>query len=120
MDSYQSNIEKESYTKAALRHYEKYSELIGATYQPEEFYLNAVGYNLLRAGKVNDALNSFELAMIYYPQSVNTYDSYAEALIVAGRKDEALAVYTKAYQLAKKTGYENLDYIEGQLNKIEK
>mgnify|MGYP001827896061 CR=1 FL=1 len=57
--------------------------------------------------------------MVYYPQSVNTYDSYAEALIVAGRKDEAFAIYKKAYDLAKKTGYENLAYIEENLNKLE-
>ena len=118
MESFQSNIVKEGYANAAVKHYEQYSELIGVTFKPEEFYLNAVGYNFLRDKKVNDALNSFELAMIYYPQSVNTYDSFAEALIVAGRKDEALAIYTKAIELAKKTGYENLTYIEGNLNKL--
>jgi tetratricopeptide (TPR) repeat protein len=67
---------------------------------------------------VNYALNYFELAMIYYPQSVNTYKSYAEALIVAGRKDEALAVYTKAYELAKKNGHKNFTYMEENLNKL--
>lgn len=118
MKSFQSNITKEGYIKAALKHYEQYGNLIGETYRPEEFYLNAVGYNFLRNGKVNDALNAFELAMTYYPQSVNTYDSYAEALIVAERKDEALAVYEKAYELAKKTGYENLAYIEANLDKL--
>lgn len=118
MKSFQSNITKEGYIKAALKHYEKYGNLIGETYRPEEFYLNAIGYNFLRDGKVKDALNAFELAMTYYPQSVNTYDSYAEALIVAERKDEALAVYEKAYELAKKTGYENLTYIEDNLDKL--
>ena len=118
MESFQYNILKEGYVKAALEHYEQYSELIGKMYKPEEFYLNAVGYNFLRDGKVNDALNAFELAMVYFPMSVNAYDSYAEALIVEGRKDEALEVYTRAYELAKKTGYENLAYIEENLNKL--
>lgn len=118
MKSFQSNIKKEGYIKASLKYYEQYGKLIGETYRPEEFYLNAVGYNFLRDGKVNDALNTFELAMTYYPQSVNTYDSYAEALIVAERKDEALAVYEKAYEIAKKTGYENLAYIEENLDKL--
>ncbi|WP_424963424.1 hypothetical protein [Ekhidna sp.] len=118
MESFQSNIAKEGHTKAALKHYEQYSNLIGESYKPEEFYLNAIGYNFLRGEKVNDALNAFELAMTYYPESINTYDSYAEALIVAERKDEALAVYKKAYELAKKIGYENLDYIETNLNKL--
>jgi tetratricopeptide (TPR) repeat protein len=118
MQSFESNTLKESYVKAAIKHYEQYSQLIGETYTPEEFYLNAEGYNLLREDKVNDALGIFELAMIYYPQSVNTYDSYAEALIMAGRKDEALAIYEKAYELAKKTGYKNINYIEANLNKL--
>lgn len=118
MESYQSNILKEGYVKASLEHYEQYSKLIGETYKPDEFYLNAVGYNFLREDKVKDALNAFELAMVYYPMSVNAYDSYAEALIVDGRRDEALEVYTRAYELAKKTGYENLAYIEENLNKL--
>jgi len=119
MESFQSNIVKEGYAIAAVKHYEQYSKLIGERYKPEEFYLNAVGYNFLRDEKVNDALNYFELAMIYYPQSVNTYENYAEALIVAGRKDEALAVYTKAYELAKKNGYENFTHMEENLNKLQ-
>jgi len=118
MESFQANIVKEGYTKAAIKHYEQYSRLIGKAYKPQEFYLNAVGYNFLRDEKVNDALNAFELAMVYYPRSVNTYESYAEALIVAGRKDEALTVYTKAYELAKKVGYENLAYIEENLSNL--
>lgn len=118
MESYQSNILKEGYIKASLEHYEQYSNLIGETYKPEEFYLNAMGYNFLREDKVNDALNAFELAMVYYPMSVNAYDSYAEALIVDGRTDEAVEIYTRAYELAKKTGYENLAYIEENLNKL--
>jgi len=118
MEFFQSNIVKEGNAKASLKHYEQYSKLIGETYKPEEFYLNAVGYNFLRDEKVDDALITFELAIIYYPLSVNTYDSYAAALIVAGRQDEAIAVYTKAYELAKNTGYENLAYMEENLNKL--
>ncbi|MEZ4951443.1 MAG: hypothetical protein R2784_18965, partial [Saprospiraceae bacterium] len=102
LESFQSNIVKEGYVKAVLKHYEQYSKLIGDPFKPEEFYLNAVGYNFLQEGKVNDAMNAFELTTVYYPHSVNAYDSYAEALIVAGRKDEALAVYEKVYQLAKR------------------
>lgn len=118
MQSFELNSTKLGYVEAAIKHYEQYSQLIGESYKPEEFYLNAVGYNLLRDKKVNDALHTFELAMRYYPESVNTYDSYAEALLVAERRAEALAVYEKAYALAKNTGYENLAYIEENLNKL--
>ena len=118
MKSFQYNIVKEGYVKAALAHYEQYSELIGETYKPEEFYLNAVGYNFLRDNKVNDAIKVFELTTVYYPMSVTAHSSYAEALIIAGRKDEALEIYTKAYELAKRAGYENLALIEENLNKL--
>lgn len=118
MQAMEGNIKQMGFVKAAKKHYEGYSELIGEAYQPEEFFLNAVGYNYLREGKIDDALNLFDLAMAYYPNSVNTYDSYAEALVVAGRKEEALAIYEKALTLGRKTNYENLDYIEGNYNKL--
>ena len=103
MQAKEANIKQMGFVKAAKKHYEGYSELIGEAYQPEEFFLNAVGYNYLRDGKIDDALNLFDLAMAYYPNSVNTYDSYAEALVVAGRKEEALAIYEKALTLGRKT-----------------
>jgi hypothetical protein len=119
MQSFQANIVKDGYLKAAINHYAEYSKLKGSTYLPEERYLNVQGYNFLRDKKVNDALDRFELAMTLYPQSVNTYDSYAEGLVVAGQKEKALEIYIKAVALAKKTDYENLDYIEANLKKLE-
>ncbi|MEH6535898.1 MAG: DUF4886 domain-containing protein [Psychroserpens sp.] len=118
MQSFQSKILKVGYVKAAVNHYEQYSRLIGDTYLPEESYLNAQGYNFMRDDKMNDALNQFELAMTLYPQSVNTYDSYGEALVKAGKKEKALKIYTKGYELAKKTGDRNLAYIEANLMKL--
>lgn len=118
MESFRSNTIRDGYVKAALKYYGDFSKLIGEKYKPEDYYLNAVGYNSLQDGKVNDALNAFQLATAYYPESINAYDSYAEALIVAGRKDEALAVYKQAYTIAKKTGHKNLAYIENRLSKL--
>ena len=118
MESFQSNILKDGYVQAAINHYEKYSLLIGEAYLPEESYLNAQGYNFMSDGKLNDALDQFELAMTLYPQSVNTYDSYAEALAKAGQKEKAIEILTVGYELAKKTGDENLSFIEANLEKL--
>ena len=118
MESFQSNILRDGYVEAAINHYEKYSLLIGETYLPEESYLNAQGYNFMRDGKINDALDQFELAMTLYPQSVNTYDSYAEALAKAGQKEKAIEILTIGYELAEKTGDENLSFIEANLKKL--
>ena len=118
MQAFQSDIVKDGYVKAAINHYKKYSLLIGKTYIPEENYLNTQGYNCIRDNKMNDALNLFELAMTLYPQSVNTYDSYGEALVKAGQNEKALKIYAEGYELAKKTGDKNLPIIEANLKKL--
>lgn len=120
MDSFEANTKVDGYVKAAINYYEQYSKLIGSDYLPEERYLNAMGYNYLNDKKLVDALNQFELAMTLFPQSVNTYDSYGEALIMAGQKEKAIEIYSNGYDLAKKTNDRNLAYIEGNFRKLEK
>ena len=118
IQSFQSDIKKRGYVAAAIDHYQRYSALIGSPFIPEENYLNTVGYNYLQDGKINDALDVFELAMTLYPSSVNTYDSFGEALVQAGQKEKALKIYTDGYLLAKKTGDKNLSYIEANLKRL--
>lgn len=118
MKSFKKEISEKGYVEAAINHYKRYSSLINEAYLPEEAYLNAVGYNLLRDKKVNEALNIFELAMTLYPESVNTYDSYGETLIGAGKYKKGILIYTNGYELAKKTGDENLAYMEANLKKF--
>lgn len=118
--SFKTDISKRGYVQAAINHYGRYSSLINDSYLPEEYYLNAVGYNLIQDNKVNEALGVFELAMTLYPESVNAYDSYGETLIRAGEYDKGLIIYTKGYELAKETGHENVNYMEANLNKLKK
>ena len=115
---FEAEIEKIGYAEAAINHYDRYSQLINNTYKPEEPYLNQKGYNLLRDGEIDKALGIFELAVLLYPQSVNPYDSYAEALSIAGKKEEALKILSQGYELAKRTGDSNLPLIEANLNKL--
>ena len=118
MQSFESDISKIGYVDAAIEHYKKYSKLIDSNYLPDENYLNIQGYNMLHDQKMKEALDFFELAMILYPQSVNTYDSYGEALAFDGQKDKAINIYTQGYELAKKTGDPALAYIERSLKKL--
>lgn len=118
MISFNNEIKKIGYVKAAINYYKKYSSLIGEHYLPEEAYLNAVGYNFVQDGKVDEALNIFELAMTFYPKSVNTYDSYGEALIKAGKFEKGLSIYTKGYELAKKTGDKSANYMKANLKRF--
>ncbi len=61
--------------------------------------LNSLGYTLLRGAKVDDAVRVFETNVALYPNDWNVYDSLGEALMNAGRKDEAIANYKKSLEL---------------------
>lgn len=118
MQSFRSNSEKTGYIDAALTYYTQYSALIGELYKPEEMYLNAMGNILLGDKKLTEALNLFELATTLYPQSVNAYQSYGEALNTAGQREKAIKVYTATYDLAKRTDHKSVSLIEANLKKL--
>lgn len=58
--------------------------------------VNAVGYQLLNQGKLDEAIVMFRKNVADYPRSWNTYDSLAEALAKKGDRGGALANYQKA------------------------
>jgi len=118
MKTFESEVEKIGYVKAAINHYKRYSTIVAGDYLPAEDDLNIIGYNFLRDNKLKKALDAFELAMTLYPESVNTYDSYGEGLVAAGQKEKALQIFSEGYELAKRTGDENLPIIEANLKKL--
>jgi acetyl esterase/lipase/ketosteroid isomerase-like protein len=61
----------------------------------EESTLNTAGYALLAAGRADDAIEAFRMNSEAYPQSVNVWDSLAEAQMNAGHTSEAIAGYRK-------------------------
>jgi len=61
--------------------------------------LNSLGYRFLSQKRVTEALAVLELSTQLYPESGNCWDSYAEALLTAGKKEEALRNYQKALEL---------------------
>jgi tetratricopeptide (TPR) repeat protein len=61
--------------------------------------INAYGYELLGAGKVDEAIAMFKKNVADYPASWNTYDSLGEALAVKGQNADAIAQYSKALQM---------------------
>ena len=61
--------------------------------------LNVFGYELMNAGKVEQARDLFFVNMKLYPKSSNVYDSYAEACLKLGDKREALIHYKRAAQM---------------------
>lgn len=118
MQSFRSNTEKSGYIAAALRYYTQYSELIGKAYKPEETYLNAMGNILINDNKSTEALNLFELATTLYPQSINAYLNYGEALLTAKQPEKGIRNYTAGYELAKSTNHKDVLLIEANLKKL--
>jgi len=65
----------------------------------DEFLLNALGYRLLGAGRIRDAVSVFELNVDEYPEASNPYDSLGEACLAAGDTARAIASYERSLEL---------------------
>ena len=83
----------------ATKQYHVVKAAAPATYNFDEDELNALGYQLLQAHKLNQAIRIFQLNIEAYPQSGNTYDSLAEAYMDDGDKALAIANYHRSLQI---------------------
>ena len=62
--------------------------------------LNAAGYVFLGRGELEEAINTFRLNVVLFPEEANGYDSLGEAYMTADHNDKALAAYEQALALA--------------------
>ena len=69
------------------------------TYSTGEAQLNSLGYKLLQAGKLDEAVAIFQLNRDNFPQSSNVYDSLGEAYLAKGDRDDARRCYRKSLEL---------------------
>ena len=83
----------------ALRQYQELKAAAPLVYNFDEDELNSLGYQLIRANQVKQAIRIFQLNVEAYPQSGNTYDSLGEAYMDDGEKAEAVSNYRKSLQL---------------------
>ena len=81
---------------AAVQQYHRLKAGDPAAYNFNENELNTLGYELLRAGKFDDAKRVFLLNIEAYPQSGNVYDSLAEAYMDEGNRTKAIANYRES------------------------
>lgn len=63
------------------------------------FLGNSNPYHLPESHKYGEALATFKLNIDLFPTSWNAYDSYGEALLVKGNKQEAAMMYEKSIKL---------------------
>lgn len=66
---------------------------------PNENELNEWAYRMMSKGQLREALAVFRLNVHLFPNSWNVYDSYGEALLADGKKEEALQHYRKSIAL---------------------
>ncbi len=65
----------------------------------KEETFNERGYEFMGEGKLKEAKATFAINMALYPASPNVYDSYAEACMKNGDKEEAIKYYQKTLSM---------------------
>jgi len=99
MADFLAGIIEEEGIDEAVNTYKKIKSEENDEYDFSEAQLNTLGYNYLREDKVDIALGIFKLNMEVYPDAFNTYDSYAEALMVKGDNEGAIKYYKKSLEM---------------------
>jgi len=83
------------------QHYQKVSKEFGYKVSPPEMQINGLGYYILSQKHYEKAAALFRMNIENYPQSGNTYDSYADALMAMKDTAAAITNYKKAYAITK-------------------
>ena len=104
--------------KAVEAHYQALSTRLGITLLPPEPLVNQVGYQLLGANRMDEAVAAFKWNVEHYPQSANVYDSLGESYERAGKLDLAHPNYEKAVALGKQTNDPNLQIFQNNFDRV--
>ncbi len=89
-------IHKEGMSEALAR-YELLKD--STNYSLDESEMNMLGYELMNADKMEDALVIFKLNVDAFPNAFNVYDSYGEALLSSGEESKGIENYIRSIQL---------------------
>ncbi|MGE4073023.1 MAG: serine hydrolase [Lysobacterales bacterium] len=89
----------ESGAAHAVAQYEHFKAQRANEFRFAEEDLNILGYQLLWAGRVDDAVAIHRLNAQQYPNSANVYDSYGDVLLAHGDSLGALENFRRAYTL---------------------
>lgn len=99
-------------------HFHKLSERFGYQIPVPENVMNSLGYQLLGAKKLEEAIAVFHKNVELYPESANPYDSLGEGLEAAGKFDTAKQNFQKAIELAKKNNDGSLPEFQRHLERV--
>ncbi len=84
---------------SAIQQYRQLKAAQSDKYDFGENELIGLGYGLIRAKKITDAIEVFKLSVEIFPNSFNTYDSLAEAYMDHGDRDLAIKNYKRSLEL---------------------
>jgi tetratricopeptide (TPR) repeat protein len=106
--------------QAVEDHFKKLSAKYHYPVRPSESLMNQLGYQLLGAGKKDEAIAVFKSNVERYPNSANVYDSLAEAYEKSGKMDLAKTNYERAVQVGTKTDARNLQAFRANFERVSK
>jgi len=84
---------------AAVKKYHELKKDHFDEYNFKESQLNMLGYQLLQAGRTDQAIEFLKLNAESYPESANVYDSLGEAYLLKGNKEEAKKNFEKSLKI---------------------
>ena len=102
----------------ARDHYKKISARVGFTVHVPEATMNLIGYRLLQAGHLSEAIDAFRTNVEAYPQSGNVYDSLAEAYERSGDLESAKENYGRAVAIGTKVSDPNAAIYQQNLDRV--
>lgn len=85
--------------KELVAKYDAFKKEYEDKYDFSESGINSLGYYYLRRKQFEEAKAIFLLNIKEYPASANVYDSYAEALMESGDKQQAILFYKKSLEI---------------------
>ncbi|MBC7911001.1 MAG: tetratricopeptide repeat protein, partial [Pyrinomonadaceae bacterium] len=98
-------------------HFKKLSYRLGFKVIASEAVVNRIGYQLMGAGRMDEAIAAFKSNVERYPASPNVYDSIGEAYERSGRLDLARSNYEKAYTMGKQNNDANTEIFKTNLER---
>ncbi len=102
----------------AREHYANLSKRAGYAVQMPEGTANFIGYQLMLANEIADAIEVFRANAAAYPDSANVHDSLGEAYEQAGDREHARESYARAAEIGKKNGDPNTAVYEQNLKRV--
>lgn len=73
-------------------------------YANVEAQVNTLGYSLMNANRIDQAIEVFKLNVEAFPNSSNVYDSLGEAYMIKGNRELAIKNYEKSLELNPQNG----------------